>query len=303
MPVIAHLRALWGKWWLLPALPLLFLGFLAATGKLRPEHLIIVAVLVFAAVFNARTKELLVAVLPGIAILLGYELVEYLQPILLTPQRVLGCNLRDFEGRLFSINGTTVSDFFATHHNSFFDVFFAIPYTFFWVIVIAYTIFLYFHNREQMSHYLWVLALTHAVAFVIWILLPAAPPWYIRLNGCGIDLAAAPSPAALGRIDQLFGISYFHQFYSRAPTVFGALPSLHCTFPAAGLVAAWRHARWPERSVHLAYVLWMLVASVYLGHHWLLDGLTGIAIVAFADAVVVRFLPVRGGSRLTAPLP
>lgn len=291
MPLVSHLQGLWGRWWFLPAAPLLLLPFFAATGNLRPEHVIIVLIIVAGAAINRWTRDILVASLPGMVILLGYELIRYIRPIFVTPDRVLGCGMRDLEQRLFAFGGVPPSQFFADHHNAFFDIFFALPYTFFWAIAVGYTIFLYFRNRVQMQHYLWVLALTHAAAFVIWMALPTAPPWYVLQNGCAIDINALPSPAALMRLDHLFGITYYEGFYSRDPTVFGALPSLHCTFPTAGLLAVWRAARWPQRLVHLGYVLWMLTASVYLGHHWLLDGLLGIAIAVAADMVVVRFLP------------
>lgn len=291
MPLVRHLQGLWGNWWFLPLLPPIFLAILYVAGGVRPEHVIVIIILTALAAGNAWTKKMILAGVPAILILLGYEAVQYLRPFFVTPGRIVGCGMRDLEASLFGIDGFTPSSFFATHHNAFFDVFFAIPYTFFWMIAVVYGVVLFFRNRPRLSHYLWLLALAHAVAFVLWMALPTAPPWYIAAHGCLIDPNAAPSPAALVRVDQLFGITYFDGFYSRDPTVFGAFPSLHCAFPAAGLVASWRRVGWLQRSVHLGYLLWMLVASVYLGHHWLLDGLTAIAVVLVADALVVRFAP------------
>jgi hypothetical protein len=284
-----HLRSLWGHWWPLAFSPLAFLAVIAGLGDAKPEHWIIVALLTVLAVAGERPKAFLIAVLPGLAIAFGYELVRYLRPVFVTPDRILGCELRSLEQALFSFgNASTLSDYFATHHAPVFDVFFAVPYTAFWMVAVAYSLFLYFRNREQLSRYLWLLAAVHGVSFVIWMAVPAAPPWYVLSEGCTIDPDAAPSAAALLRVDRLFGITYFESFYSRAPTVFGALPSLHCAFPVAGLLAAWRNAGWGERMVHLAYSAWMLCASVYLLHHWLLDGLLGIAIVVAAHLVLTR---------------
>jgi membrane-associated phospholipid phosphatase len=73
--------------------------------------------------------------------------------------------------------------------------------------------------------------------------------------------------------------------------VFGAMPSLHVSFPAAALAAAWHSARAPERAVHLGLTVWMLVASVYLDHHWLVDGALTLIIVATVYALLRRFWP------------
>lgn len=291
MTLVVHLRNLWGNWWLVPALPLLGLAFVAAMGDLRSEHAVIVGIIVALAVASTTTKELLIACLPGIGIGFGYELVRYLRPLFVTPNRVWSCELRTID-MAFSPLGQdqTLPEFFSQHHAPVWDVFFALPYTLFWVIALVYGLALFFLNRPRMDRFLWVLALTHAVAFVIWMVLPAAPPWYVQTYGCSIQIDALPSAAALLRMDALLGIDYYANFYSRAPTVFGALPSLHCAFPAAGLATAWRDAGWPERFAHLGYTAWMLAASVYLGHHWLLDGVLGILIVLLVCFAVDRFL-------------
>ena len=99
-------------------------------------------------------------------------------------------------------------------------------------------------------------------------------------------MSALPDAAALNRLDQMFAISYFHDFYSRTPNVFGALPSLHCAFPTAALMSAWRDSGWRERVLHVVLIAWMISASVYLDHHWLVDGLAGIAIVICAYGMI-----------------
>jgi membrane-associated phospholipid phosphatase len=120
------------------------------------------------------------------------------------------------------------------------------------------------------------------MSFAMWLSVPAAPPWYLRAHGCNIDLSTLPSPAALSRVDELLGINYFHMFYSRAASVFGALPSMHCAYPMLGLLTAWRVASWKTRPLHILYALTMVCAAVYLDHHWLIDAFAGYA-VAFAS--------------------
>ena len=171
--------------------------------------------------------------------------------------------------------GQTWQDWFAVHHHPAVDLLFAVPYFVFVYVVLGYAIYLYFADRKRMRHFLWAYAVGNFIAFAVWLLLPAAPPWYIRTHGCAIDLATAPNPAALSRIDALVGISYFESFYSRAASVFGALPSMHCAYPLMGLLTAWRAADWKTRPIHIAYTLVMATAAVYLDHHWIIDVLAG----------------------------
>lgn len=290
MGIVTHLYSLWGRFW--PALLLFpaFLVVMAALGNLRIEHLVIVAVILVLASATKLSRDYLVAALPGVGIGFGYEAMRYLRPLFVTRDRVLGCDLRELELRLFPAgDNLTWADFFSIRHTAFWDVFFAVPYTLFWGISILYGTALFCWRRPRMYRFMWALLLTHIVSFVIWLWLPAAPPWYIQAIGCDIDLGALPNAAGLLRIDALFDISYFESFYSRAPTVFGALPSLHCAFPAVGLFTAWRDARWPERGIHIGYTLWMLAASVYLDHHWLLDGLLGIFIALIVSLAVDQY--------------
>jgi membrane-associated phospholipid phosphatase len=140
-----------------------------------------------------------------------------------------------------------------------------------------------------MRWFLWSFAIANVISFVTWIALPAAPPWYIHAHGCSIDMTTLPSPAGLARVDRLLGIEYFSGFYSRAASVFGALPSMHCAYPMLGLLTAWKHEPRPALVLHVLYAAWMALAAVYLGHHWVLDVLAGWA-TALAGVVLARKL-------------
>lgn len=287
-----NLLRLWGPYWPLALAPLWYLLFLIATGDARPEHYVIIAVLTAMAIGTPGSRRLLIAGIPGIGIAFGYEIVGYLRPWFVTAERVLGCEVQALEQAIFGFGtGRTPADVFTLHNSPAADLFFALPYTAFWAVAVIYGFALFFLHRARMHRFLWLLALTHLAAFVIWLWLPVAPPWYIREYGCLIYPAARPDAAALSRLDARFGITYFEDFYSRAPTVFGALPSLHVSFPAAALFATWRSAGGWERALHLALTLWMLAASVYLDHHWLIDGLLTLLIIGVVYALLRLLWP------------
>jgi hypothetical protein len=292
MRVFQHIDALWGRFWPLLALPPLVLAGYVVTGQARIEHYVVILGVIVFSVASRLTRDLLLAVIPGIGIFLGYEAVRGLRPLFVTPDRVLACQFRDLDAALFGFGtGMTPADFFALHHSPLADLIFALPYTVFWAVVMAYCGVLFLISRGRLRRYLWVLALTHLVAFAIWMALPAAPPWYVRTVGCGIDTAVPPQAAALSRLDARFGIGYFEAFYSRAPTVFGAYPSLHVSFPAAAMVTGWRWFGPLGRTVTATLTLWMIAASVYLDHHWLVDGLATLVIVVALHALLVRLWP------------
>ena len=301
----AYVCDLWGPiWWIIPLLPAVYAGVLFAIGDLRWEHVVIsttVAVLGFA---SRTTKAFFVLTLPFLLTAWGDDAIRYLIPIFVTSNRVLGCAMRNAELALFSVGqNETLSDYFAVHHTSVFDVLAAIPYAIFWMVPVIYAGYLFYADRPRLSFYLWSLFLAQAVVWFMWLAFPAAPPWYVRAHGCTIDASAAPSAAAMLRVDKLFGIHYFQSFYSRGMTTFGALPSGHCVFPMIGLLTAWRVATWRTWPLHLIYTLSMIVASTYLNHHWLIDGLAAWLVSVAAVAVIATVLQRLGRSRSIAERP
>ncbi|WP_439573026.1 phosphatase PAP2 family protein [Phreatobacter sp.] len=286
----AHVTSLWGRWWIAPFLPALYVLALVPAGMVRPEH-VVIAGAVMALGLWPQTKGLVAALYPGIFVAILTDAMRFVVPLFVTAGRVHGCDLRALDLALFAVaTDTTPGDWLQRHISPFWDVVFAIPYAAFLYVVPLYALYLFFRDRERMSFYLWAFAVAHLIGYALWLIVPAAPPWYIRANGCLIDLAAAPSAAGLLRVDQLLGITYFHQFYGRAANVFGAMPSMHVVFPLIGLLTAWRSIGWRTRPVHILYASAMMVASVYLDHHWIVDGLAGVVVAVAAVAITARLL-------------
>jgi membrane-associated phospholipid phosphatase len=295
---VAHVRALWGAGWLLPLIPAFYVVGVAAIGDLRVEH---VAFALFAAGFGfigPRGKLFLIDTSPIIAVAMGYDLVRYVRPFAVLPERVLGCELRQLDSALLpTFGGRTLQESLAALHTPTLDLIAAVPYTIFIYLVFVYATVLFFKDRPRMRHYLLAFAVGNYISFACWLLLPAAPPWYVHAHGCAIDTAVAANPAGLTRVDELFGISYYASFYSRASAVFGAMPSMHCAYPLIGLLSAWRVSKLPARLVHLGYVAIMSLAAMYLDHHWAVDVVAG-WFTAVTSVVIARaWLNYRG--RLT----
>jgi hypothetical protein len=245
-----------------------------------------------------RVADLFNRLVPYLVFLTLYDALRYASAALLTPDRVAVCSIRSIEVVLFGFGSdTTPGEWLARLHSPVLDLMFAAPYFVFAFVVIAYALFLYRVDPVRMSRFLWAFALANVIAFAIWVVVPCAPPWYQHAHGCRADLAAPASPAGLLRVDALLHVDYFARFYGKSTYLFGAWPSLHCTYPMIGLLTAWRHTGWRTRPIHLIYVAWMFCASVYLDHHYLIDGLSGFVLAALSVYLVGRVSALRGSVR------
>ena len=116
---------------------------------------------------------------------------------------------------------------------------------------------------------------------------PTAPPWFTDsavVDEHGTVIFEVPNEAAFKRIDGLFGVSLFHDIYSKSPVKFGAFPSLHVAWP---MVVFLNHP-WGGKKVGGAHVVWITMAALYATHHYLIDALGGILL-----AVIVRLCMLR----------
>jgi len=136
-------------------------------------------------------------------------------------------------------------------------------------------------KRSEAEGVMWAMLWLNLSAYAVWLLYPAAPPWYVDRHGLGpAVLAALPEAGGAARFDALLGVTWFADYYGRNANVFGAIPSMHVGQTFLAVLFAWRF-----RSLRkLATGFWLLVAfsSVYLNHHYIVDGLAGMVFAVFA---------------------
>lgn len=250
---------------------------------------------------SPRIRPLFERLIPYGVFLLAYDAVRYGRDAFLSADRVQVCSVRAFEIRLLSFGGSqTPGEWLAQYRTDTLDLLFATPYFVFAYVVLGYALFLYVVDRERMSLFLWSFAVANLVAFAIWLIFPVAPPWYQHAHGCTADITSPASPAGLARVDGLLHIRYFSTFYGKSTYVFGAMPSLHCTYPMIGLLSAWKSITWRTRPVHVLYVSIMFVASVYLDHHYVIDGLMGFVLGGLSVWFTSRIMKRRAAAALAS---
>jgi membrane-associated phospholipid phosphatase len=64
-------------------------------------------------------------------------------------------------------------------------------------------------------------------------------------------------------------------------TAYGAFPSLHCAVALLAVLLAWRYLRW-FAWVQMPFAAGLVVGTVYLRHHWVVDILAGFVLTFFA---------------------
>jgi hypothetical protein len=263
-----------------------------ARGELRVEHFAFIGLVGALSYSGPRMRELLGGLYPIGLVGLLYDGMRPLRNLGLTPERVHLCDVRHLEARLFGLDSgggrITLHDYFRANGVLALDLLAAIPYATFVFLSIATAIWLYVVDRPAMRRFTWAFFTLNVLGFITYHLFPTAPPWYFHTHGCGVDLATHASEGpALARVDAFLGVPYFHGMYSKASSVFGAIPSLHCAYPLLVVIEGWRTFGLKLRAASIAYWLAMIFASVYLDHHWLLDGLLGSA-YAVVVAVALR---------------
>jgi membrane-associated phospholipid phosphatase len=295
-----HVRSLWPRYALLPVAPfVLWCAYCLLRGEQRWELVVLLIGVPALAYTNTATKRLYGALLPFGLVGLIYDAMRFVKHVGVSVERVHVCDLRAYETTLFGSNGRTLHDWLQPRAVPALDLLFAIPYGTYLLAPIGYAVYLYFRDYPGAQRVAWTFLVLNVVGFIAHHAYPAAPPWYFHAHGCGVDLATAGNPGPnLLRVDAMLGVPFFTGLYGRSNDVFGALPSLHVSYPIIMLMEGWpKHGRF-ARALLVAFAISMCGAAVYLDHHWVLDVVAGLVLGVIAYSVV-RSLQ---ASRLALPL-
>lgn len=146
--------------------------------------------------------------------------------------------------------------------------------------------FLWIKNRKQYFKFIVALLLLSFSGFLTYLLYPAAPPWYAAEQGL-ISVSKIMN-VIISQIGWNWDLSYY---YSRLnPNPVAAIPSLHAAYPFLVFLAL-RHYSKKIGYLFLPYCLFIWFSIVYLGEHYVIDALLGIAYatLAFNTAYHLRF--------------
>lgn len=284
----------------------LYLWSVHAIMGIRGEHLFLGGLTVAFAVIGGRPFRFTAFFSPVVFTGVTYEYFRLLKGIRLD---IHVADLYQAELSWFGVgegaSRQVLADWFLSYTHPALDLICGLVYILYIFVPIGFSIFLFFVDEERMLHVGLAFLITNLIGMTIYVLYPAAPPWYVAEYGLGpARMDVLPNAAGAVRFDQLLGIDYFTTFYARSANVFGAMPSLHVGYPMSSVIALAGLGKkwWMPVAVFVGVVGF---AAVYLQHHYVWDVVVGLVVGAagglLAGRVVKRWGP--GRSRDQAPDP
>ncbi|KAG4085136.1 PAP2-domain-containing protein [Neocallimastix lanati (nom. inval.)] len=162
-------------------------------------------------------------------------------------------------------------------HNDFFDIMAWIPYG---VIhyILPYIVLFYlmiYHTRIEISAYAIFFGLFNYAGVITELCWPTAPPWYYtNYPDIPANYDIHGNPGDLKRIDDLFNVKFYEESYNTSTIVWGAWPSLHSGV-SVYIVTFMCYLKPKLSPIIFWYVPWIWFATMYLGHHFLVDLIGG----------------------------
>lgn len=195
-------------------------------------------------------------------------------------KEVSTAELYNLEKRFFGIEEAelmlTPNEYFKANHNVITDVVSGFFYLMWIPVPLAFAAYLFFKDRIQFLYFSLTFVLVNLIGFIIYYLYPAAPPWYIQLNGYAVIPNTPGNTGGLARFDQFFNFPVFASIYSKSSNVFAAMPSLHSSYPVIVLYYGMRNRLGLFNLFFGIVMLGIWFTAVYTSHHYVLDVLAGI---------------------------
>ena len=172
-------------------------------------------------------------------------------------------------------------------------------YMFHFLVPVLTGLLIWTWRREQFHDFMAALIVLSMAAFVTYLLLPAAPPWYAAARGAldgpdGLPVIAYLKPETFADVGAALGLDgnnvYDTVFYAAGPNDVAAWPSLHVAYPFLAFLAL-RRAFGRVAWLVAGYAGVVAFSVVYTGDHWVHDCLAGAAFAYIAWYVVVHTPP------------
>ncbi len=283
-----------------------YLAVMGLTSGNRPEQFVLCALMLLLAVWSDATRRFFSGMLPFLLFGIVYDLTHLTEPLV----RYLHVHVAEpyhFDRLFFGIpsggSRLTPNEFFDRHHWPAVDLVTGSAYILYlyWSLGFAAWLLLAKRKDERLQRvarrFGWTFLFVNVAGFATYYVYPSAPPWYVTRYGLGpANLAAQASAAAAARWDAMTGIGYFAAFYGRSADVFGAIPSLHVSYPLfVFLYGRSLGKRWFD-AVSFGFFLLVCFSAVYLQHHYVLDVLLGVT-YTLVGVGVERALAAQGERR------
>jgi membrane-associated phospholipid phosphatase len=228
--------------------------------SVSPDYLLLLLVPV--ALLSGRLLGFLRDWVPFVAIFLGYEAMRGIAPKLGIPPHVT--DIAAVERTLFAGHypNVVLQAAFTGSVGRVLAYLATVVYFCHFVFPFAVGAVLWLSNRTQFLRYTTALMGMSFLAFILFLLVPTAPPWYAEDQG----VISGVTKLLNGTLP-----SYISPYYhSLNPNPVAAFPSLHAAYPFLSFLAlrsVYPRAAW----IAAAWTLLVAFSVVYLGEHWAID--------------------------------
>ncbi|KAG0230012.1 hypothetical protein B0O80DRAFT_452819 [Mortierella sp. GBAus27b] len=191
--------------------------------------------------------------------------------------------------------GGNISELLASETTPFKDIMAWIPYGVLHFVLpfITAALIAYMGPKGSLSVFSRTFGYMNLAGVLTQLFFPCAPPWYETNYGEfePATYSMPGSPGGLARVDDILGLSMYKNTFTASPLVFGAFPSLHSA--CAWQLAFFLVYLFGPRAIPFvgAYVFWIWWATMYLGHHYVVDLVGGAAYAVVAFWIGSFFLP------------
>ncbi len=248
--------------------------------SVSPDYLllILVPVAVLSGRFNAFVRDWV----PFVALFLGYEAMWGIAPKTGIAPHV--ADVVHAESALFG--GVNPSAWLQAHLGSVHWLVIACTVVYFchFAFPIAVGVVLWLVDRTKFLRYVVTLMGMSFAAFIIFLLVPTAPPWLAH------DWGFLPGVTKLMNGALPSAISPYYRLLNSNPVA--AFPSLHAAYPLLGALALWT----VSRRAGLMTLVWcgaVWFSIVFLGEHYVIDVLGGIIFATGSWVVMDRIVAPR----------
>ena len=263
---------------LFPAIYLVAIGIFSVEYKIMPgPEFLVLAFLIYAA-YNQRTWNFLKDWLPFITVFISYEIMNGIVGAI--SQNNLHPGPYNFDMALFGQIPSLVLQ--QTIRTPILDYMGAVFYSFHFFAPTVFAFILWKVSPKNYWKYTVAFGICTYGALITFLFYPVAPPWIAVPNVTRVLTAS---------VDVNLGIPVYKTLFDfLSPNLYAAFPSMHSALPF--LISLFAIKIWKKKALPvLIFPIGVWFSAVYLGEHYVVDVLGGIAYAAVAFVAVEKILP------------
>ena len=234
-----------------------------------PDTLFVALLIIFAAFGQARM--FIVRFVPFIMLLVVYDSFRSIADDLNT--YVNFWPMISFDRNVFGgvLPTTVLQDWWWHGALTWLDFYFYFLYAIHFVMPIVLAVLIWKLMPKMYWEFVIAIVALSFMAFITYIIFPAAPPWMASELGY-----IEPIHRISSDIWHAMGFQDASQLYADlSPNKVAAVPSLHSAYPLLFVLYFWRLFGWRNTWWLIAYPVSMWIGVVYLGEHYVIDAILG----------------------------